>query len=80
MDRPTRLLIADDDDLLRRLFARAFRAEGFQVEVQTFYQQFLNRNADSDGLNHFVAAMLQGTRREPVIAGILGSDEYFSNF
>lgn len=55
-------------------------AEGFQVEVQTFYQQFLNRNADSDGLNHFVAAMLQGTRREPVIAGILGSDEYFSNF
>jgi EAL domain-containing protein (putative c-di-GMP-specific phosphodiesterase class I) len=31
--RPTRLLLAEDDELLRRVFARAFRAEGFEVEV-----------------------------------------------
>ena len=43
MDRPTRLLIADDDDLLRRLFARAFRAEGFQVEVVEDGEEALER-------------------------------------
>ena len=31
--RPTRLLLAEDDELLRRVFARAFRAEGFEVDV-----------------------------------------------
>ena len=29
----TRLLLADDDEGLRRIFARAFRADGFDVEV-----------------------------------------------
>ncbi|MFL5378581.1 MAG: EAL domain-containing protein [Myxococcales bacterium] len=29
----TRLLLADDDEGLRRIFARAFRADGFEVEV-----------------------------------------------
>ena len=33
MPRPTRLLLAEDDELLRRVFARAFRAEGFEVDV-----------------------------------------------
>src|SRR5437016_4234263 len=31
--RSTRLLLAEDDELLRRVFARAFRAEGFEVDV-----------------------------------------------
>jgi len=31
--KPTRLLLAEDDELLRRVFARAFRAEGFEVDV-----------------------------------------------
>src|SRR3989442_7349063 len=31
--RPTRLLLAEDDELRRRVFARAFRAEGFEVDV-----------------------------------------------
>jgi EAL domain-containing protein (putative c-di-GMP-specific phosphodiesterase class I) len=31
--RPTRLLLAEDDELLRRVFARAFRSEGFEVDV-----------------------------------------------
>jgi EAL domain-containing protein (putative c-di-GMP-specific phosphodiesterase class I) len=30
---PTRLLLAEDDELLRRVFARAFRADGFEVDV-----------------------------------------------
>ncbi len=30
---PTRLLLAEDDELLRRVFSRAFRADGFEVEV-----------------------------------------------
>ena len=33
MDRPTRLLVAEDDDQLRRMYSKAFRADGFQVEV-----------------------------------------------
>jgi EAL domain-containing protein (putative c-di-GMP-specific phosphodiesterase class I) len=31
--RTTRLLLAEDDDLLRRVFARAFRDDGFEIEV-----------------------------------------------
>src|SRR3989441_6203426 len=31
--RPTRLLLAEDDEVLRRVFARAFRAEGYDVDV-----------------------------------------------
>src|SRR2546427_6501343 len=31
--RPTRLLLAEDDELLRRVFARAFRADGYEVDV-----------------------------------------------
>lgn len=31
--RPTRLLLAEDDELLRRVFARAFRADGVEVDV-----------------------------------------------
>ena len=31
--RATRLLLAEDDELLRRVFARAFRAEGYEVGI-----------------------------------------------
>src|SRR5437763_2909350 len=31
--RSTRLLLAEDDELLRRVFARAFRADGYEVDV-----------------------------------------------
>src|SRR5438105_8119180 len=31
--RPTRLLLAEDDELLQRVFARAFRADGYEVDV-----------------------------------------------
>src|SRR5919109_4385772 len=33
MMRPTRLLLAEDDELLRRVFARLFRAEGYEVDL-----------------------------------------------
>lgn len=32
-ERTVRLLLAEDDDLLRRVFARAFRDDGYEVEV-----------------------------------------------
>jgi EAL domain-containing protein (putative c-di-GMP-specific phosphodiesterase class I) len=31
--RPTRLLLAEDDELLRRVFARLFRADGYEVDL-----------------------------------------------
>ncbi len=46
-------------------------------EVQSLYQQFLQRAADSTGLADFVAALQQGVMNEVVIAEIVGSAEYF---
>jgi hypothetical protein len=38
----------------------------------------LRRPPDANGLNGFVAALLHGARDETIIAGIVGSDEYFA--
>jgi uncharacterized protein GlcG (DUF336 family) len=48
-----------------------------QELVQSFYQQFLHRTADPNGLSVFVGALQFGDRDERVIAALIGSDEYF---
>jgi hypothetical protein len=49
-----------------------------QLGVERDYLTFLDRQADATGLQVFTTALTQGTRAEVVLAGILGSDEYFS--
>jgi uncharacterized protein (TIGR03118 family) len=46
--------------------------------VQGFYMSFLHRPADTTGLNSAVAGLQGGQSDEAIIAGILGSGEYFS--
>jgi hypothetical protein len=45
--------------------------------VQSSYQTFLGRAGD-DGVGYWVSLLQQGARREDVLAGIAGSDEFFS--
>jgi hypothetical protein len=47
--------------------------------VRDLYQEFHRRTVDDSGLNYFAGtALVQGARIEQVIAGIVGSVEYFS--
>ena len=46
--------------------------------VGNWYVTFLRRAADENGLNGFVAALMQGVRDETLIAAIVGSDEYIA--
>src|SRR5207249_3967180 len=57
----------------RNTLASAFLTspEGNQFLVQSFYQQFLQRPADPEGLNGFVQARTQGATEEVVIAAFL---------
>ena len=52
--------------------------EGATILVDSLYRQFLRRPADSTGLIAFVTALQSGSRREQVIAIIVGSDEYLA--
>jgi len=45
--------------------------------VDRWYQHFLRRPADPQGLAAQVAAMRQGSPAEDVLASLVGSDEYF---
>jgi hypothetical protein len=45
--------------------------------VQSLYLKYLNRNADSLGLNNLGQSRANGATEESVIAAILASDEYF---
>jgi hypothetical protein len=45
--------------------------------VQSYYSNFLGRDADSGGLNSWIAQLNSGTRDETIIAAIMGSPEYF---
>ena len=47
--------------------------------VQFLYQYFLNRPADQAGLSGWVAALSTGTTDEQVIAGIVGSPEFYND-
>ena len=57
--------------------AIVYSPEAARVLVQGFYTRFLHRAADPSGLNAWVAQLQSGTRDEVVIAGIVGSPEYF---
>ena len=46
--------------------------------VQSYYQEFLGRNADPGGLGAFGALLQQGAPDEAVIAALLGSAEKFA--
>ena len=43
------------------------------------YEGFLQRSADAAGLGGWLAARRQGLRREALVAGFLGSDEFFAD-
>jgi hypothetical protein len=52
--------------------------EYLQDTVASYYQTYLNRPADSGGLNGFVAAMEAGMTDQQVIADLLASPEFFA--
>jgi hypothetical protein len=43
-----------------------------------FYERFLSRKADSDGLNYWMTQLQQGMRYEALVAGFVASDEFFN--
>ncbi|HEV3446786.1 MAG TPA: DUF4214 domain-containing protein [Gemmataceae bacterium] len=45
--------------------------------VRTWYEKYLNREPDPDGLSTWVGALVSGQSPESVLAGILNSDEYY---
>ena len=46
--------------------------------VESYYQRFLHRDADSSGLGGFVGILGQpGARDEQVVTALIASDEYF---
>jgi hypothetical protein len=45
--------------------------------VGGYYSTFLRRDADAAGLASWVSRLLTGESPEQIIAGILGSSEYF---
>ena len=48
--------------------------------VSSYYAQFLDRSAAADpGSLYWAALLQQGVRDQAVIAGILGSDEFYAN-
>lgn len=55
----------------------ATSTEGYTRLVRGFYQTFLRREADTNGLNYFVGLLQRGGRDEDAIAIIVGSEEYF---
>ena len=45
--------------------------------VQSDYHAFLGRQADTGGLQTFLAALRSGSSNQGVVTAILGSDEYY---
>jgi hypothetical protein len=52
--------------------------EGRLITVQGNYKQFLRRPLDPSGQSTWVGLLVSGVRDEAVIAGIMGSTEYFN--
>lgn len=52
----------------------------FRTDIVTgYYQQFLHRAPDNFGLNFYTGLLSGGGTEQEVIAGLIGSDEYFQN-
>jgi hypothetical protein len=56
-----------------------FSNEYFTNRVNAYYPKYLGRAADSSGLAGSVAVLTDGATDEQVIAGLVGSAEYFAN-
>ncbi|MGH7137805.1 MAG: DUF4214 domain-containing protein, partial [Pirellulales bacterium] len=46
--------------------------------IQGYYQQFLGRPADADGLAYWYGVWVKNGGPEPVVAGMIGSPEFFA--
>jgi hypothetical protein len=55
----------------------AFSGDGATRLVRSWYRDFLGREPDPSGLRTHGTALRQGHPPEVVLAGILGSDEYY---
>jgi Domain of unknown function (DUF4214) len=53
-------------------------AEGIGLNVKSYYQALLGRDADRGGLSYWVGAIGHGHRDQEVIALLVGSDEYLA--
>ena len=60
------------------LVSAAQRAEYRDILVAGYYQKYLGRAADSQGLAFWVGMLQAGQTDEQVLAGIVGSDEYLN--
>ncbi len=58
-------------------FAASAEREG--IVVQSDYQTFLGRGASAEEVNLWVQSFLRGATNENVVAGFVGSPEYFAN-
>jgi hypothetical protein len=64
----------------REIADKIFASTEFRQDlVQSDYQRFLNRTAESGGLNAFTNALKNGATDEDVIATIVSSQEYLAN-
>jgi len=52
--------------------------EARDILVTSFYESFLNREPDSNGLSYWVGQLNGGSTDESVIAAIVGSPEFYS--
>lgn len=57
----------------------AASAEREAIVVSNDYLTYLGRSATSDEVNYWVGQFLQGARNEDVIAGFIGSAEYYND-
>jgi hypothetical protein len=53
--------------------------EGEQVKLNGIYRLALNRAPDNAGSAYWLGLIQQGTRTSEVVAGVVGSDEYFAS-
>ncbi|HJT34020.1 MAG TPA: DUF4214 domain-containing protein [Pirellulales bacterium] len=51
--------------------------EYYHVQVQSLYARYLHRTADTQGLNSFVTALVDGATLDQVAASIVGSPEFY---
>jgi hypothetical protein len=58
--------------------AAIFLTSVYRQDLVQGHQRFLRRAADPTGLGLFTDALRLGVRDQEVIAGIVGSPEYFS--
>jgi len=57
-----------------------YSAEGRQDLVDALYLEYLRRSADPLGQQGFVSALQSGTPEQQVVAGLVGSPEYFNRW